>query len=93
MNQIDNGDAFMQRAIDEILDFVTSSPSLNEIINFAYSDETLERVTYLSEQETDDALTTEEQDELREFKRAAHVMEQLKIRAQRRLKTPLDDAW
>lgn len=83
----------MQRAIDEILDFVTSSPTLDEIVNFTYSDETLERVTYLSEQESNDALTIEEQDELREFKRAAYVMEQLKIRAQRRLGTPLDDAW
>lgn len=83
----------MQRAIDEILDFVTSAPTLNEIVSFTYSNETLERVTYLSRQETDDSLTAEEQQELREFKRAAHVMEQLKVRAQRRLKTPLDDAW
>jgi hypothetical protein len=83
----------MQHAIEEILDFVTSSPSLEEIVSFTYSDETLERVSYLSEQETTNALTSEEINELREFKRAAHVMEQLKIRAQRRLGKPLDDAW
>ena len=83
----------MQRAIDEILDFVTSSPSLDEIVSFVYSDETLERVTYLTEQDAEDALTAEEQAELREFQRAAHVMDQLKVRAQRRLGTPLDDAW
>jgi len=83
----------MQHAIDEILDFVTSSPSLEAIVSFTYSDETLERVSYLSEQETQNALTSEEVDELREFKRAAYVMEQLKIRAQRRLGKPLDDAW
>jgi len=82
-----------QHAIDEILDFVTSSPSLEAIVNFTYSDETLERVSYLSEQETTSTLTQDEAHELREFKRAAHVMEQLKIRAQRRLGTPLDNAW
>ncbi len=83
----------MPHAIDEILDFVTSSPTLNEIVSFTYSDETLERVSYLSEQETIGSLSQEETEELREFKRAAHVMEQLKIRAQRRLGTPVDDAW
>lgn len=85
----------MQRAIDEILDFVTSAPSLDAIVSFTYSNETLERVTYLTEGEAEDNLTAEEQNELREFQRAAHVMEQLKIRAQRRLgtSTSLDDAW
>lgn len=83
----------MPHAIDEILDFVTSSPTLEEIVSFTYSDETLERVSYLSEQETSGSLSQEEIEELREFKRAAHVMEQLKIRAQRRLGTPVDDAW
>lgn len=83
----------MQRAIDEILDFVTSSPSLEAIVNFKYSDETLERVNHLSEKSNDDALSQEELLELSEFKQAAHIMEQLKIRAQRRLGTPLDDAW
>jgi hypothetical protein len=83
----------MQHAIDEILDFVTSAPALEEIVSFSYSNETLERVSYLSEQDAANALTREEADELREFKRAAHVMEQLKIRAQRRIGTPLDDAW
>lgn len=85
----------MQRAIDEILDFVTSSPSLDAIVSFTYSNETLERVTYLTEGEAEDNLTSEEQNELREFQRAAHVMEQLKIRARRRIRTAtsLDDAW
>jgi len=77
----------MQRAIDEILDFVTSAPTLDQIVDFSYSDETLDRIEYLNQQEEGDALTNDEQDELREFKRAAFVMEQLKIRAQRRLGT------
>ncbi len=85
----------MHRAIDEILDFVTSSPTLNEISNFNYSDDTIERVNYLTARETEASLTSEEIDELREFQHAAHVMEQLKIRAKRRLGTAakLDDAW
>ena len=83
----------MQRAIDEILDFVTSSPSLEQIVSFAYSDETLERVSYLSEKDASNSLSSDEQEELREFRQGAHVMEQLKVRAQRRLGTKIDDAW
>lgn len=75
----------MHKAIDEILDFVTSHPSLEQIVGFAYSDDTLERVTYLHDQQKADQLTSDEADELREFERAAHVMEQLKVRARRRL--------
>ncbi len=77
----------MNRAIDEILDFVTTAPTLEQIVEFAYSNETVERVTYLNERQNEGELTREEQDELREFDRAAHVMEQLKIRARRRLGT------
>lgn len=83
----------MLRAIDEILDFVTSAPTLDEIVSFSYSDDTFSRVTYLNEREQNDTLTPDEQAELREFKRAAYVMEQLKLRAQRRIGKQLDDAW
>lgn len=85
----------MNRAIDEILDFVTSSPTLYEIKVFTYSNETLSRVTYLNEREADNSITVEEAQELREFQHAAHVMEQLKIRAERRIKEtpPLGEMW
>lgn len=72
-------------AYDEILDFVTSAPTLQQIIDFAHSDATLERVEYLTEAETNDSLSDEERAELREFRRASEFMDELKIRARRRI--------
>lgn len=75
----------MSNAYDEILDFVTSAPTLEQIVQFQHSAETLERVAYLHEGAANGTLTEEEEDELREFEKAAYFIEQLKIRARRRL--------
>ena len=72
-------------AYDEILDFITSAPSLEAIVNFQHSPETVERVNYLLQNAENDTLTPDERDELKEFSRADELMEQLKIRAKRRL--------
>jgi len=72
-------------AYDEILDFVTSAPKLEQIIAYEHSNETIERVEYLKQAEEQGALTEDEQDELQEFRRASDFMEQLKLRARRRL--------
>ena len=72
-------------AYDEILDFITSAPSLEQIVNFEHSPKTVERVNYLLQCVEDDTLTDIERDELKEFSRANELMEQLKIRAKRRL--------
>ena len=74
-------------AYDEILDFVTSAPTLDQIIAYQHSGATLERVNYLRDAEEEDSLTEEEREELLEFLRASEFMEQLKIRAKRRLGT------
>lgn len=75
----------MNTAYDELLDFVTSAPTLEQIIDFQHSPATLERVAYLTTGEFAGTLTPEERDELREFHKAAEFVQQLKIRAQRRL--------
>jgi hypothetical protein len=83
----------MQAAYDEILDFVTSAPTLAQILAFTHSEITLQRVDYLIRAEKASTLTPEERDELREFQKADHFMEQLKIRATRRLERPLSSTW
>ena len=72
-------------AYDEILDFITSSPTLEAILDFKHSPTTIERVDYLRERKDEATLTEAEEHELKEFARANELMAQLKIRAKRRL--------
>ena len=72
-------------AYEEVLDLITSSPTLEEIVTFELSEAAYARVTYLEERAQADILTKEEQSELRDFQRAADFMDQLIVRAQRRL--------
>jgi len=78
----------MVNAYDEILDFVTSGPSLQAIVDFRHSEATLERVSYLMMRQITDAITDREREELREFQKADYFIDQLKIRALRRLGLP-----
>lgn len=80
----------MTTAYEEILDFVTSGPSLTEIVVFQHSFETVTRVNYLEGGENTNTLSHEEEHELREFRKASYFVEQLKIRARRRLETSGD---
>ena len=75
----------MTVAYDEILDFLTSGPNLEQIVAFEHSPQTLARVQQLVEREAAESMTPEEREELREFRKAEYFFEQLKIRAQRRL--------
>jgi hypothetical protein len=77
--------AMANPALEEILDFITSQPSLEAIVNFSHSEPILERVDYLIGLEEGDEMSEEEHEELRQFYRAHEFMEQLKIRAKRRL--------
>ena len=75
----------MQTAYEEILDFVTSAPTLRQIVEFTHSEGTRERVEFLLSQEESGFLMPAEREELREFQKAVYFIDQLKIRAQRRL--------
>lgn len=72
-------------AYEEILDFITSAPTLEQIVNFDLSAEAIERVRELEDKEDLETLTRAEASELRDFRRAAEFMAQLMIRARRRL--------
>lgn len=75
----------MVNAYDELLDFVTSGPTLEQIVEFQHSSQTLERVHYLNWLHEHQQESPEDREELREFHKAAYFIEQLKIRAKRRL--------
>jgi hypothetical protein len=75
----------MIAAYEEILDFVTSAPTLQQIVSFTHSTQTLERVAWLEEAARNETISAEELLELREFQKAAAFIDQLKIRASRRL--------
>ena len=72
-------------AFDEILDFITSGPTLEEIVDFSLSEKTASRVNYLLETQTSGKLSADEKSELEEFARAEHFVEMLQVRARRRL--------
>jgi len=73
-------------AYDEVLDFLTSTPTPEQIIAFRPSQATQARINGLLEANRDGQLTKEERAELDEFEQIEHLMRQLKIRAQARLK-------
>lgn len=75
----------MTAAYDELLDFVTSAPTLEEILEFSHSKATLDRVDYLLDAAEAETITGKENTELKEFLRANDVMEALKVRARKRL--------
>jgi hypothetical protein len=69
----------------EIIDFLASTPTPEQIIAFKPSDQLEQRLTYLLTQRGREALTAEEQRELDEFLRMNHFMNMLKIRARQKL--------
>lgn len=70
---------------DEFAEFVTSSPTLEQIINFRLSPAAEERINELLDANRNRALTAEEQAELDEALRVEHLMRIVKIRAYARL--------
>ena len=72
-------------AYDEYLEFLTSTPTLEEIVDFEPSDDTLFRIEYLEEVHEAGKLTDEEMYELRECYKAEDFIQKLKIRARRKL--------
>ena len=73
------------KAYEEYLKFITSAPSLEEIIEFRPTDATLGRAKYLSHMDRDGLLSKEEKTELTEYRKAERFVSNLKIRAERRL--------
>jgi hypothetical protein len=70
---------------DEVLDFLSSTPTLEQIVAFSPSDTLQARVRELLDRNRNEALTAEEQQELDEFQRMNHFMSMLKIRSRKKL--------
>lgn len=70
---------------DEFADFITSSPTLEEITRFRLSDPTEERINALLDANRNRTLTADEQAELDEAIRVEHLMRLVKIRAYARM--------
>jgi hypothetical protein len=73
------------RLLDEVLDFLASTPSLEAIIAFHPSEKTQERLRYLLDQNKAGAMTSADRAELEEFSRLNHFVTLLKARARKRL--------
>ena len=72
-------------AYDEVVDFLTSEPTPEQIIAFRPSPAVQERINHLLEANRNGTLTSDEQSELDEFEEIEHLMRRLKIRAQGKL--------
>jgi hypothetical protein len=70
---------------DEILDFLASTPTPEQIVEFHPSARLQLRLQHLLDRNRDETLTAEESAELDEFSRMNHLMSMLKIRARKRL--------
>ena len=70
---------------NEILDFLASSPTPEQIVSFKTSEALNERLHYLLDQNGEGQLSAEERAELDEFLKIDHVFTMLKIRARKKL--------
>jgi hypothetical protein len=72
-------------AYDELFDFLTSSPTPEQIITFAPSTRTRLRLKYLLLRKRAGLLTLDEHTELVEFNRAEYLMRRLISQARKKL--------
>jgi len=77
--------------MDEILDFLASTPTPKDIVDYQPSESLEDRSHYLHERNQQDSLTDAERVEFEELRRINHFMNQLKIRARLKLRTAKDE--
>ncbi|RMF77615.1 MAG: hypothetical protein D6737_17160 [Chloroflexi bacterium] len=70
---------------DEIIDFLVSAPTPEQIIAFKPPEKLQARLSALLEQNRQHGLSTEEQAELDEFLRMNRFMSRLKLRARQKI--------
>jgi hypothetical protein len=70
---------------DDILDFLASTPTPEQIIHFEPSETLKQRFSYLMDQNRHDRLSADERAEMDEFLRMNHFMNMLKLRARQKL--------
>lgn len=72
-------------AYDEFAEFIASAPTLKQVSELRFSDETEAHISYLLEGNRNDTLTPTEKNELDEYLRLEHIMRKAKIRAIQKL--------
>jgi hypothetical protein len=72
-------------AYDEFVEFITSSPTLDEIANFRLSTAAEQRIRDLLDANHHRRLTDAEESELDEYLRLEHMVRKAKIRAYEKL--------
>ncbi len=70
---------------DEVLEFLASTPTPEDIVAFQPSEALQHRASELLEKKRHDLLTAEDMSELEEFARINQFMSMLKIRARKKL--------
>jgi hypothetical protein len=79
--------AVLQRTpYQDFAEFMTSSPTLEQIAHYRLSDESEARISYLLEANREGTITPEETDELDDYTRLEHIVRLVKIRAVAKLK-------
>jgi hypothetical protein len=78
-------DIELSTLFDEILDFLASTPTPEQIIAFKPSPELDQRLHDLLDRNTNNTLVAEERAELDEFMRMNHLLKMLKIKARQKL--------
>lgn len=73
------------RLFDEIVDFLASAPSTDELIAYQLPEHLDERLHELLDRNSNEGLTPDERDELQEFLRLDHLLTMVKLKARLRL--------
>lgn len=76
------------KTYEEVFEFLTSTPTPEQIIAFRPSDAAQERIRYLLDVNRNGILTAEERVELDELSQIEHFMRMLKIWARRKVAKP-----
>ncbi len=72
-------------ALEEVLEFLVSSPTPQQIVAFRPSIATQEHIRHLLDANQKRKLTTDEESELEEFDQIEHLMRMLKAKARLKL--------
>jgi hypothetical protein len=70
-----------QILFDEITDFLSSAPSIDEIVAFQPSERLNQRLHELLDKNTENTLSSDERQELEEFMRMNHLLKMIRIKS------------
>lgn len=73
-------------ALDEVIDFLLSSPTSAQILEFKASEAVQERIAYLLDKNRNVKMTDEENAELDELEQMDHFVTMLKARLRKKLR-------